>query len=120
VLAAEGLQSSAHHYDYGDVTVGTSVSASFTFTNVGPTTVAVGEFTFGYVDRGALDFSFGDFGCTGVTLAPGESCTTSFVFTPSATGRRTVTAGLRIQEEPVPGFGFGRGTARIQLVGTGI
>jgi hypothetical protein len=118
-LAGNSLRTSVHHYDFGEVSVGTSAAASFTFTNVGSGTIRVGEIhSSGFVDKGALDF---DLDFTGlfdspscfsfVLLAPGDSCTLSFSYTPTAIGR----GWLHMTVIATDGSGV-----KIVLAGTGV
>ncbi len=73
--------------DLGSVPLGSTVSASMTFTNVGATT----QSNFFAIDTSADDLHDGGTWaladtCTGATLAPNQSCTITVTFTPDRRG----------------------------------
>jgi len=81
-------------YDYGNVVLGTSASASFAVTNTGSATLSVSSATL--VGPEAAEFSLpADPGA--FTLAPGETLAVDVDFAPSTTGAKS--AALRIASD---------------------
>ena len=89
----------------------TSAPQSITITNTGN----AGLFINSAATRGAnpLDFTQVSDGCSGLTLAPGTSCSVSITFKPTATGTRSATfiltdnAANSPQTVPITGTGTG-------------
>jgi putative Ig domain-containing protein/HYDIN/CFA65/VesB family protein len=89
----------------------TSAPQSITVTNTGN----AGLFINSAATRGAdpLDFTQVDDGCSGLTLAPGSSCSVAITFSPTATGARSATfiltdnAPASPQTVPISGTGTG-------------
>jgi len=92
----------------GSAAVGTSVSQSFTITDVGTVPLTIGTLSIG--GSNAADFSQTN-NCA-VSISPGGFCTVTVTFTPSATGSRF--ASLIIPED---GGGFALG---LRITGTGL
>lgn len=97
---------------FADQAIGTTSAAqSVTVTNSGD----AGLFINSAVTRGAdpLDFTQVDDGCSGLTLAPGTSCSVSITFSPTASGTRSGTfivtdnPGNSPQTAPLTGTGVG-------------
>lgn len=97
---------------FGAQDVGTtSAPQSITITNTG----SAGLFVNSAATRGAnpLDFTQVDDGCSGLTLAPGSSCSVAITFSPTATGTRSATflltdnAAGSPQGVPITGTGTG-------------
>jgi hypothetical protein len=90
----------------------TSAPQSITVTNTGN----AGLFINSAATRGtnALDFTQVSDGCSGLTLAPGTSCTVSITFSPTASGTRSATftltdnAANSPQAVPITGTGIGQ------------
>ena len=89
----------------------TSAPQSIVITNTG----TAGLFINSAATRGAnpLDFTQVSDGCSGLTLAPGSSCSVSITFSPTATGTRSATfiltdnAPASPQTVPITGTGTG-------------
>jgi Putative Ig domain/HYDIN/CFA65/VesB-like, Ig-like domain len=90
----------------------TSAPQSITVTNTG----SAGLFINSAATRGAnpLDFTQVSDGCSGLTLAPGTSCSVAITFSPTATGTRSATFLLTDnapgspQSVPITGTGTGQ------------
>jgi hypothetical protein len=93
----------------------TSAPQSITITNTG----SAGLFVNSAATRGAnpLDFTQVDDGCSGLTLAPGTSCSVAITFSPTASGARSATfiltdnAPNSPQTVPITGTGIGQNPA---------
>jgi len=87
----------------------TSAPQSITVTNTGN----AGLFINSAATPGTLDFTQVSDGCSGLTLAPGTSCSVSITFTPTASGTRSATFTLTDnapnspQTVPITGTGTG-------------
>jgi hypothetical protein len=96
-------------WDFGTVVVGDTTGArSFTLTNTGA--VTLGTLSVQLAGAGSAAFRIASDTCTGATLAPGVSCTTSVTFQPTAVGMRS--AMLELAANP-------GGTVSAALTGTG-
>jgi hypothetical protein len=74
--------------DFGAVLLGTAGPAqAFTLSNSGTDASLLGTVTLAGPD--AAQFAIRSDGCSGVTLAPGASCTVTAAFSPTAVGSRT-------------------------------
>ncbi len=95
-------------FDFGGraVASGPSAPASFTVSNAGTASLAIGTMKLAGAD--AVQFQLGADGCSGATLEPGESCELSAAFSPAKTGALSATI-------EVPGEAPGT----IALAGTG-
>jgi Putative Ig domain/Cep192 domain 4 len=98
---------------FADQAVGTTSPAqSVTVTNSGDGSLFINS----AATRGTnpLDFTQVDDGCSGLTLAPGSSCSVSIVFKPTTTGTRSatliVTDNAASSPQTVPITGTGTGT----------
>jgi hypothetical protein len=98
---------------FGAQAIGTtSAPQSITITNTGN----AGLFISSAATRGAnpLDFTQVSDGCSGLTLAPGTSCSVSITFSPTASGTRSATfilsdnAANSPQTVPITGTGTGQ------------
>src|SRR5437868_4390523 len=98
---------------FGAQAIGTtSPSQSITITNTGNASLFINS----AATRGAnpLDFTQVDDGCSGLTLAPGTSCSVSITFKPTASGARSATFILTDnapgspQTVPISGTGTGQ------------
>jgi hypothetical protein len=78
---------------FGPQAVGTtSPSQTITLTNTGSGTLFINAESSGGLNQ--LDFNRTDDQCIGLSVAPGASCTITTVFTPTATGTRTMTLSV--------------------------
>jgi|GEM_PF-3303027 len=88
----------------------TSAPQSITITNTGN----AGLFINSAAVRNTLDFTQVSDGCSGLTLAPGTSCSVSITFSPTASGTRsaafTLTDNAANSPQSVPLTGSGTGT----------
>jgi hypothetical protein len=88
----------------------TSAPQSITVTNTGN----AGLFINSAATPGTLDFTQVNDGCSGLTLAPGTSCSVSITFSPTASGARsatfTLTDNAANSPQTVPISGTGTGT----------
>ena len=97
---------------FGSQAVGTtSAPQSVTLTNSGTANLFINGVS---ISQTGLDFNEVSDGCSGLTLAPGTSCSMSVVFNPSATGTRTATLNFTDNAanspQTVPLTGTGTGT----------
>jgi hypothetical protein len=95
---------------FGSQAIGTtSAPQSITVTNSGTANVFINS-----AATHSLDFTEVDDGCSGLTLAPGTSCSVSINFSPTATGTRSTTFDLTDNApnspQTVPITGTGTGT----------
>jgi len=73
---------------FADQAIGTASAAqSVTVTNSGDASLFINSAATGGTDP--MDFTASGDGCSGLTLAPGTSCTMSITFAPTASGTRT-------------------------------
>ncbi len=90
----------------------TSAAQSVTVANTGDASLFINSAAIGGADP--LDFTAVNDGCSGLTLAPGTSCSMSITFSPTASGTRSgtlsVTDNAAGSPQTVPLTGTGTGT----------
>ncbi len=74
-------------FDFGDVAAGTATQTTLTVTNTG----AASSGALSTTSAGASDFSTLADGCSGVSLATGDSCTVTVELAPITTGTKSTT-----------------------------
>ncbi|HVH63533.1 MAG TPA: choice-of-anchor D domain-containing protein [Candidatus Dormibacteraeota bacterium] len=106
-LAQPPSPSSSGNINFGYVTLGTTATATLTFTNGGPGQMLISNITLtpnpDFTVPGATD------GCTGITVAANRSCAVQVDFTPSLAQQRTST---------LQAF-YNGGSVSVQLTGIG-
>ena len=99
ITALPDLSLSAGILSFGQEVVNTtSAPQSLTLTNNSASATLVG--TFSVTGDAATDFLIGSDGCSGTTLAAGQSCKVALTFQPTTTGTRQAALSLSSATEP--------------------
>ena len=105
------ISASPASMDYGDVNTGSSVSQTFTISNIGTGYLVIKA---AYLTgTNPYQFSIRNDTCSGQTIAPSGSCTFDAVFSPTREGALSASIGIGSDDPDTPRLD-------IELTGTGI